>query len=180
MKNKKIVIILGIIIFLLVILLTILATLYFSKNNNSDKLNNLEINNSSEINKLKEALLKEGYEEKETDIYVNNYMPSAYYKYNFKTKEFIYGHETDYAPNNPAIASHISVTRTYKLKMDIATNNVVETGINSSLVKDVYTDQYNFQTGTGECKNNCSYLIDFKSDFLELLDKYDIDIEKIK
>ena len=178
MKNKGLII--GLFAFLLLVIIALLVVclvLVLKKESPKEKSSPAEETNYTEL--LNQAFIDEGYKE---------------YDYGFRksieentggecgTQEF-YIYITDEHVFRHAIVKKVyngcaSFWINYYVLTDIADVGITTTTTYGQVLSTEHYE-YDFNSGTKNC-TDCSYLTGIKNDFLSIINKYDIDIDKIK
>ena len=165
------------IIIILVVIVSVLGILFYI---NKDMILKTP---KYEKEKLKKAFISEGY----TYYSKNNHYSKQIeesdgtgcgeqekYSYSIDKNDFIRSRTTSFphAPN-----SCFSYYEVYHVSTNISEYSLITTTING-MVTSVEEYNYDFNTGTTNC-NNCPLLYKIKNDFIAIINKYDIDINKI-
>ncbi len=176
MKNKGLII--GLFAFLLLVIIALLVVcivLVLKKESPKEKSSPAEETNYTEL--LYQAFIDEGYKEydygfRKEEITGGECRSQEIYMY--ITDEHVFRHAIEKKVYNGCASYWIN----YYVLTDIADVGITNTTTYGQVLSTEHYE-YDFNSGTKNC-TNCSYLTGIKNDFLSIINKYDIDIDKIK
>ena len=174
--NKKIMFLMVGTIFVLTVLVSIFATLYFM--GNTKKTNNNDI--VVEKKKMEDAFLSENYEQYKwgfrktiKENIGDSCTTQEFYSYELDGNIFIRAELKEV--NNVCIINYIK----YYVALDTVEYNITTTTKTGQTIS-YQNYNYNYETGVNNCGNNCSYANEIRNKFMNIKNKYNINIKVFK